>query len=138
MRSESGPVSNPDADLRLPRRARLLNRGHFDRVFKQGRKLVDRRLVVWILPAPAGVSNSRIGLSVSRKVGGAVQRNRVKRLLREAFRRATRSISLPVDMVVLARPAAPPATLDEARHSLDRVLARWREIGPRPPERAAR
>jgi len=131
-------VSSPDADLRLPRRARLLNRGHFDRVFKQGRKLVDRRLVVWILPAPAGVSNSRIGLSVSRKVGGAVQRNRVKRLLREAFRRATRSISLPVDMVVLARPAAPPATLDEARHSLDRVLARWREIGPRPPERAAR
>jgi len=124
---------DPAADARLPRGARLLSRGHFDRVFKQGRKVVDRRLVVWIAPAPEGAKHSRVGLSVSRKVGNAVQRNRVKRLLREAFRRATRSISPKIDLVILARPAAPPATLDEARRCLDRVLKRWHERGPRTP-----
>jgi ribonuclease P protein component len=127
---------SPGADGRLPRAARLLSRGHFDRVFKQGRKVVDRRLVVWIVPSPEGATHSRVGLSVSRKVGNAVQRNRVKRLLREAYRRAARDISPPLDMVILARPAAPPTTLPEARRSLDRVLRRWRERNPqasRPP-----
>jgi ribonuclease P protein component len=127
-----GSAHSPDADARLPRNARLLSRGHFDRVFKQGRKVVDRRLVVWIVSAPEGATRTRVGLSVSRKVGNAVQRNRVKRLLREAFRRASHRISPPVDMVILARPAAPPATLEEARRCLDRVLIRWRERTTQP------
>jgi ribonuclease P protein component len=126
-----GSAPKPPAELRLPRRARLLSRGQFDRVFKQGRKVVERRLVVWMIASPEGMTTSRVGFSVSRKVGNAVQRNRVKRVLREAFRRSTHTISPPMDMVILARPANPPTTLDEARASLDRVLSRWRERAPR-------
>jgi ribonuclease P protein component len=71
-------------------------------VFRHGRSHAGRELVLYVFPREEE-GPPRLGLSVSRKVGGAVQRNRVKRLLREAF--ALESSELPVgtDAVVVAR-----------------------------------
>jgi ribonuclease P protein component len=72
---------------------------------RNGRSHAGRDLVLYVFPR-GGDEPPRLGLSVSRKVGGAVERNRVKRLLREAF--AVESTRLPVgaDVVVIARPGA--------------------------------
>ena len=69
---------------RRTRRGRLSRAAEFERVYRQGRSQGNRYLVLYSFPR-GGEEAPRLGVSVSRKVGGAVERNRVKRLLREAF-----------------------------------------------------
>jgi ribonuclease P protein component len=85
-----------------PGRARLSRSGDFDRVFRHGRSHAGRELVLYVFPRQ-GDGPPRLGLSVSRKVGGAVQRNRVKRLLREAFAVEGERLPPGTDAVVVAR-----------------------------------
>jgi ribonuclease P protein component len=89
-----------------PGRGRLSRSAEFDRVFRQGRSHAGRDLVLYVFPRGSDEEAPRLGLSVSRKVGGAVERNRVKRVLREAF--ARESVRLPpgTDAVVVARRGA--------------------------------
>jgi ribonuclease P protein component len=86
-------------------RSRLTRSSEFERVYRQGRSTANRHLVLYAFANPASVE-PRLGLSVSRKVGGAVQRNRIKRLLREAFAREAGSLARGQDVVVVARPDA--------------------------------
>jgi ribonuclease P protein component len=86
-------------------RARLSRSAEFERVYRQGRSIANRHLVLYTFPN-ASADRPRLGLSVSRKVGGAVLRNRVKRLLRESFAQAEAGLEAGQDMVVVARPAA--------------------------------
>jgi ribonuclease P protein component len=90
---------------RRPRRGRLSRSAEFERVYRQGRSQGNRFLVLYSFPR-GGEDEPRLGVSVSRKVGGAVDRNRVKRLLREAF--WAEGVELPAghDYVVVARPEA--------------------------------
>ena len=74
----------------------------FDRVFRSGRSHAGREFVLYVFPR-AEEGPPRLGLSVSRKVGGAVERNRVKRLVREAFARESGVLPPGVDAVVVAR-----------------------------------
>jgi ribonuclease P protein component len=98
------PERPPHAASRR-RAGRLSRSAEFDRVYRQGRSLGNRYLVLYCFPR-AGEQESRLGLSVSRKVGGAVDRNRVKRLLREAFARESDGVAAGHDVVIVARPEA--------------------------------
>jgi ribonuclease P protein component len=98
------PASPPDAASGPRRRARISRSGDFDAVYRRGRSAANRHLVVYAFAregAPAD-SPARLGLSVSRKVGGAVERNRVKRVLRERFAEVAGRLE-GVDVVVIAR-----------------------------------
>lgn len=90
---------------RGPSRGRLSRSAEFERVYRQGRSTANRSLVLYTFPN-TGAGRPRLGLSVSRKVGGAVERNRVKRLLREAFAHAEAELDPAQDIVVVARPPA--------------------------------
>ena len=68
------------------RRGRLSRSGDFDRVYREGRSHSNRFLVLYAFPrGEEGPDEPRLGVSVGRKVGGATERNAVKRALREAF-----------------------------------------------------
>jgi ribonuclease P protein component len=82
---------------------RLSRSAEFERVYRHGRSTANRHLVLYTFPN-ASASRARLGLSVSRKVGGAVERNRVKRLLREAFAQVEQELDPAQDIVVVARP----------------------------------
>jgi ribonuclease P protein component len=87
------------------KRGRLTRSADFERVYRQGRSHGNRYLVLYAFPR-SGEGEARLGVSVSRKVGGAVDRSRVKRLLREAV--ASPEVAMPEghDVVVVARPDA--------------------------------
>jgi ribonuclease P protein component len=103
-------------------RARLSRSAEFERVYRNGRSTANRHLVLYSFPNPA-TERPRLGLSVSRKVGGAVERNRLKRLLREAFARAELELSSGHDVVVVARPPAGQLAEREGLAGLDASLS---------------
>ena len=95
------------------KRRRLSRSAEFDRVYRQGRSKGNRFLVLYAFPrseedaSPSRADGGpRLGLSVSRKVGGAVDRSRVKRCLREAFWAESERLPEGSDYVVVARPDA--------------------------------
>ena len=85
------------------RRGRLSRSAEFERVYRQGRSHANRYLVLYAFPRERE-GDLRLGVSVSRKVGGAVVRNRVKRLLREAFSAHRERLTAGQDVVIVARP----------------------------------
>jgi ribonuclease P protein component len=97
-----GLMLGPRGARPRPGRSRLSRSADFDRVFRQGRSHAGRELVLYVFPRKAE-GGPRLGLSVSRKVGGAVQRNQVKRLLREAFAVEGNRLPPGTDAVVVAR-----------------------------------
>ena len=94
---------------RSPKRRRLSRSAEFERVYRQGRSKSNRFLVLYAFPraddpTDDGTAGPRLGLSVSRRVGGAVDRTRVKRVLREAFWAEAERLPEGSDYVVVARP----------------------------------
>lgn len=107
---------------RPPRRGRRLSRSaEFERVYRQGRSVSNRCLVLYSFPNES-VDRPRLGLSVSRKVGGAVERNRVKRLLRESFEGVQAELRGGHDVVVVARPEARELAEREGLAGIDVAL----------------
>ncbi len=115
---------------RFPRAARLRRKADFDRLMRQGIRVMDAR--VTLIGLPNDQDSSRLGLAVGRKHGGAVRRNRLKRLLREAFRLERPTLPVGLDLVCLPR-AGVPLTRDSCRASLaalTRRLAKRFNLGP--------
>jgi ribonuclease P protein component len=93
------------ADNRFPKRVRLLRAREFERVFAARSSAADASLALY--GAANDLGYARLGLTVSRRIGGAAVRNRWKRLLREAFRLTQHRLP-PLDLVCVARASAPP------------------------------
>jgi ribonuclease P protein component len=103
----------------------------FERCYARKRSASDGVLIVYAVEN--GQPHPRLGCSVSRKVGGAVVRNRYKRLFREAFRLVQHELPVGVDFIVIPRPGPEPA-LDAVKASLVKLAKQAaRKLTP-PPE----
>jgi len=112
----------PGRPLGLPKAARLLTRGDFDRA---SRGAPAGTTAHFKLVRGRGASpTARLGLIVPRKVGGAVERNVVKRRVREWFRAARPSLPAGLDLVVIARPGAARLSMAAVAAELAAGLAR--------------
>jgi ribonuclease P protein component len=111
------------------KRRRLSRSAEFERVYRQGRSKGNRYLVLYAFPRAEDEATAdreagpRLGLSVSRRVGGAVERNRVKRVLREAFWAEAERLPDTADYVVVARPDARELAEREGTHGMRGALS---------------
>ncbi len=105
----------------FPRHERLLKRRDFLRLSSQGQKVHTSNFV--ILWQETLVPSVRIGITVSGKVGNAVMRNRLKRLIRE-FYRENKGLFLPVDYNIIAKQGAARLEFSEISQELGRALQR--------------
>lgn len=108
-------------DYGFPKSRRLLKSAEFERVLARRRSQADGMLLVYA--CENGVEMTRLGMIVSRKCGDAASRNRWKRCIREAFRLVQHELPPGVDLVVLPRAGASPAT-PQIQQSLCKLAAR--------------
>ena len=114
-----------EANHGFSREQRLRKRREFLVAYERGAKIQAAHFVLYILEND--LPHHRLGVTVSRKIGPAVVRNRIKRQLREVFRRNKRAISPPCDVVVNARRSAAAASSQEIREDLLGALNRWQQ-----------
>lgn len=116
------PPAHP-ADERLPRHATLRNSADYRLCYRTGRRRAGSFATLHYRPNDRG--HARLGITASRKVGGAVVRNRLKRWTRECYRRAPARAGLPaLDLIVHLAPAAARAPFAPFCAELERQLER--------------
>ena len=120
---------------RFPRTARLLRHADFERVYKQGRRHFSASLTVFYWPRPEArtpitgtapgspTAGLRVGFTVGRALGGAVQRNRMKRRLREAVRMTLPAAAIAADVVINPKKSLLSTDFAAVRSEVTRAFA---------------
>lgn len=112
---------------------RIKKNKDFQEVFKKGRSFANRQFVVYVLPKEEQLA-FRIGLSVSKKIGNAVTRNRIKRYVRQAIFEINDFLSPENDYVIIARKPAADMSFFEVKKSLVHVLKVGKVLKKMPKE----
>ncbi|MFP7170618.1 ribonuclease P protein component [Terribacillus sp. 7520-G] len=105
----------------------------FQEVFQKGSSFANRQLVLYYKRQETADTHFRIGLSVSKKLGNAVMRNKIKRYLRQAFHELDEQVVQGYDFIVIARQPAKDMTYQELKKSLIHVL--WKSHLLKQPNR---
>ena len=105
---------------------RILRRAEYLQVYETGRRVAGRRLVFFVRPGTS--DRTRLGITITKKTGSSVVRNRLRRRIRELFRRAA-AFPVPVDLVVNVRPGAETAPYRDLAEDFGRLARRAEEPG---------
>src|SRR6267143_502481 len=126
----SGPSTTRNTGGRFPRSTRLLRHADFERVYKLGRRHFSPQMTVFYLPREKG-AGSRVGFTVGRVLGGAVERNRIKRRLREAVRQHRSILKGAVDVVINPKKSVLkvefPILLEEINRAFETIARKMAE-----------
>lgn len=123
----SGRAPEPAAPKRFPRSARVIRTAEFDRVMRFGRRIDDAALS--LRAVRNDLDETRLGLVVGKRLGGAVVRNRLKRVIREAFRLVRSQLPVGWDIAVQPRTGADirlPTVVESLLRAADRLRDRAR------------
>ena len=104
----------------LPKTERLRKRAQFLTLSKQGKKVYTDCFIAIVHDSTA--QNNRLGITVSKKVGNAVRRNRIKRIIREYFRHHKESITGPIDINIIARKGLTTLSNQQILEKLDKLF----------------
>lgn len=107
---------------KFPRSERLTRRKDFLDIYRIGERAVGRGFIGYVVRREG--QGRKFGVAVSRKVGGAVTRNRVKRYIREVYRSNRKHLTDDFRMVVVARPKAATMTYSECREAIGQLFQR--------------
>jgi ribonuclease P protein component len=119
----------------LPREARLRRAGEFQAVFERGKRVERPAFVALWIPTPG---TRKAGFTVSRQVRGAVNRNRARRRLREAFRRQRVALTSDISVIFVGRALVQSVSFESLVQSLGEVLTVLRRQGREPGLRPSR
>lgn len=119
----SGRPARPAPSEALPRCERLRHRREFQSCYRRGRRHHGEYLILYAVAN--GLPHPRLGITASRKVGGAVARHQLKRRVKEIYRRWSGRSGLPVvDLVVHVRPGSGGTGFEPLRRDLERLLGK--------------
>ena len=104
---------------------RIKKNEEFQGIFKAGKSFANRELVIYYIKKPKQ-THFRIGLSVGKKIGNAVMRNRIKRYLRESFISLEDDIISEIDLIIIARNPTANMTYHQIKKSLTHLLHKER------------
>ncbi|EST10452.1 ribonuclease P protein component [Sporolactobacillus laevolacticus] len=108
---------------------RLKKNQDFQVVFKDGKSFANRQFVVYVLKQP-NQTYSRLGLSVSKKMGNAVMRNHIKRYIKEIFRDFSDRLEIGNDFIIISRKPVSTMSHLEMQKSLEHVMKKARVLAP--------
>ncbi|MGM0923607.1 MAG: ribonuclease P protein component [Bacillota bacterium] len=115
----------------MKKKNRIKKNEDFQKVFKHGKSMANRQFVIYMLGQPEE-KEFRLGLSVSKKIGNAVTRNRIKRLVRQVFLEEKDSLKTGIDYIVIARMPASEMDYHEVKSSLLHLFRKTKVHRARP------